>query len=117
MGNSVKFPAERKTTKLLDIIIEVGRTGNITPTAVLEPVRLAGTTVSRATLHNEDNIKEKDIRIGDMVLVQKLEISYLNSWSDKDARTGEEVVFEMPQKCPVCGEPTVRLEGEATVNV
>lgn len=54
-----KFPAERKTTKLLDIIIEVGRTGNITPTAVLEPVRLAGTTVSRATLHNEDNIKRK----------------------------------------------------------
>ena len=111
-----KFPAERKTTKLLDIIIEVGRTGNITPTAVLEPVRLAGTTVSRATLHNEDNIKEKDIRIGDMVLVQKAgDIIPQILGVDKDARTGEEVVFEMPQKCPVCGEPTVRLEGEAAV--
>ena len=101
---------------MLDIIIEVGRTGNITPTAVLEPVRLAGTTVSRATLHNEDNIKEKDIRIGDMVLVQKAgDIIPQILGVDKDARTGEEVVFEMPQKCPVCGEPTVRLEGEAAV--
>ena len=111
-----KFPAERKITKLVDIIIEVGRTGNITPTAILEPVRLAGTTVSRATLHNEDNIKEKDIRIGDMVIVQKagdiipqiLEVC-------KDSRTGEEVVFEMPSKCPACGEPTVRLDGEVAV--
>lgn len=111
-----KFPAERKTTKLLDIIIEVGRTGNITPTAVLEPVKLAGTTVSRATLHNEDNIKEKDIRIGDMVVVQKAgDIIPQVVEVDKEVRTGEEVVFEMPHKCPVCGESTVRLEGEAAV--
>lgn len=111
-----KFPAERKTTKLLDIIIEVGRTGNITPTAVLEPVKLAGTTVSRATLHNEDNIKEKDIRIGDMVVVQKAgDIIPQVVEVDKEARKGEEVIFEMPHQCPVCGEPTVRLEGEAAV--
>lgn len=111
-----KFPAERKTTKLLDIIIEVGRTGNITPTAVLEPVKLAGTTVSRATLHNEDNIKEKDIRIGDMVVVQKAgDIIPQVVEVDKEVRTGEEIIFEMPHKCPVCGESTVRLDGEAAV--
>ncbi|MEG0856421.1 MAG: NAD-dependent DNA ligase LigA [Terrisporobacter sp.] len=111
-----KFPAERKTTKLLDIIVEVGRTGNITPTAVLEPVRLAGTTVSRATLHNEDYIKEKDIRIGDTVLVQKAgDIIPQVVEVDKEDRTGEEVEFKMPHMCPVCGEPTVRLDGEAAV--
>ena len=111
-----KFPAERKTTKLLDIIVEVGRTGNITPTAVLEPVRLAGTTVSRATLHNQDYIKEKDIRIGDSVVVQKAgDIIPQVVQVDKESRTGEEVPFEMPDKCPVCGEPTVRLDGEAAV--
>ena len=111
-----KFPAERKTTRLLDIIVEVGRTGNITPTAVLEPVRLAGTTVSRATLHNEDYIKDKDIKINDMVVVQKAgDIIPQVVEVDKDARIGEEVTFEMPQMCPVCGEPTVRLEGEAAV--
>ena len=111
-----KFPAEKKKTKILDIIVEVGRTGTITPTAVLEPVRLAGTSVSRATLHNEDYIKEKDIKIGDTVLVQKegdiipqvLEVV-------KEERTGEEIPFNMPDKCPVCDEPTVRLEGEAAV--
>ena len=111
-----KFPAEKKKTKIIDIIVEVGRTGTITPTAVLEPVRLAGTSVSRATLHNEDYIKEKDIRINDTVLVQKagdiipqvLEVV-------KEERTGEEVEFNMPDKCPVCSEPTVRIEGEAAV--
>ncbi len=111
-----KFPAEKKKTKILDIIVEVGRTGNITPTAVLEAVRLAGTSVSRATLHNEDYIKEKDIRINDTVLVQKagdiipqvLEVV-------KEERTGEEIEFNMPNECPVCSEPTVRLEGEAAV--
>lgn len=111
-----KFPAERKKTKLLDIIVEVGRTGNITPTAVLEPVRLAGTTVSRATLHNQDYIKEKDIKINDMVVVQKAgDIIPQVVEVDKEARTGDEVDFKMPEICPVCGEPTVRLEGEAAV--
>ena len=111
-----KFPAEKKKTKIIDIIVEVGRTGTITPTAVLEPVRLAGTSVSRATLHNEDYIREKDIKINDTVIVQKagdiipqvLEVV-------KEERTGDEVDFNMPNICPVCSEPTVRLEGEAAV--
>ena len=111
-----KFPAEKKKTKIIDIIVEVGRTGTITPTAILEPVRLAGTSVSRATLHNEDYIKEKDIRINDTVLVQKagdiipqvLEVV-------KEERKGDEIEFNMPHRCPVCSEPTVRIEGEAAV--
>ena len=111
-----KFPAEKKKTKILDIIVEVGRTGTITPTAVLEPVRLAGTSVSRATLHNEDYIKDKDIMINDTVIVQKagdiipqvLEVV-------KSDRTGEEIPFNMPDVCPVCSEPTVRLDGEVAV--
>ncbi|RDY24455.1 NAD-dependent DNA ligase LigA [Romboutsia maritimum] len=111
-----KFPAEKKKTKILDIVVEVGRTGTITPTAILEPVRLAGTTVSRATLHNEDYIKQKDIRINDIVLVQKagdiipqvLEVI-------KEERSGEESEFNMPNRCPVCLEPTLRIEGEAAV--
>ncbi|WP_296646458.1 NAD-dependent DNA ligase LigA [Romboutsia sp. 13368] len=111
-----KFPAEKKKTKIVDIIVEVGRTGTITPTAVLEPVRLAGTSVSRATLHNEDYIREKDIKINDTVIVQKagdiipqvLEVV-------KEERTGDEIEFNMPNNCPVCSEPTVRLEGESAV--
>lgn len=111
-----KFPAEKKKTKLLDIIVEVGRTGNITPTAILSPVRLAGTNVSRATLHNEDYIKQKDIKIGDTVLVQKagdiipqvLEVI-------KEERTGYEIEFNMPNTCPSCGEKTVRIEGESAL--
>ena len=111
-----KFPAEKKKTKIIDIIVEVGRTGTITPTAVLEPVRLAGTSVSRATLHNEDYIREKDIKINDTVIVQKagdiipqvLEVV-------KEERNGDEVDFNMPNICPVCSEPTVRLEGESAV--
>ncbi|GAA0092185.1 NAD-dependent DNA ligase LigA [Paraclostridium bifermentans] len=111
-----KFPAEQKKTKLIDIIVEVGRTGTITPTAILEPVRLAGTTVSRATLHNEDYINEKDIKIGDTVLVQKAgDIIPQVVQVVKDARDGNEIEFKFPDKCPVCSEPTVRLEGEAAV--
>ncbi len=111
-----KFPAERKKTKIIDIIVEVGRTGNITPTAVLEPVRLAGTSVSRATLHNEDYIKEKDIKINDTVLVQKAgDIIPQVIEVIKEERSGEEIEFEMPKECPVCCEPTVRLDGEAAV--
>lgn len=111
-----KFPAEKKKTKILDIIVEVGRTGTITPTAVLEPVRLAGTSVSRATLHNEDYIREKDIRINDTVLVQKAgDIIPQVIEVVKEERNGNEIEFNMPDKCPVCSEPTVRLEGEAAV--
>lgn len=111
-----KFPAEQKKTKILDIIVEVGRTGTITPTAVLEPVRLAGTSVSRATLHNEDYIREKDIKINDTVLVQKAgDIIPQVVEVIKEERTGDEIDFEMPKKCPVCFEPTVRLEGESAV--
>ncbi|MGL5558464.1 MAG: NAD-dependent DNA ligase LigA [Paraclostridium dentum] len=111
-----KFPAEQKKTKLIDIIVEVGRTGTITPTSILEPVRLAGTTVSRATLHNEDYINEKDIKIGDTVLVQKAgDIIPQVVQVVKDDRDGNEIEFKFPDKCPVCSEPTVRLEGEAAV--
>ncbi|MBQ8546063.1 MAG: NAD-dependent DNA ligase LigA [Clostridia bacterium] len=99
-----KFPPEQKKTKLLDIVIQVGRTGVLTPNAVLEPVRLAGTSVSRATLHNIDIIKEKDIRIGDTVIVQKAgDIIPEVVGSVKEARTGEELPYNMPDKCPSCG--------------
>lgn len=115
-ATAFKFPAEKKKTKLKDIEVEVGRTGTITPTAILEPVRLAGTTVARATLHNEDYINERDIRIGDMVIVQKAgEIIPQVVEVSKEDRTGEEKIFTMPTTCPVCGEETVRIEGESAV--
>ena len=109
-----KYPAEKKQTKIVDIWVNVGRTGVLTPNAVLEPVRLAGTTVGRATLHNMDYIEEKDIRIGDTVIVQKagdiipevVEVVF-------EKRTGEEKMFAMPDACPVCGSKVVREEGEA----
>ncbi len=115
-ATAYKFPAERKKTRLKDIEVEVGRTGTITPTAILEAVRLAGTVVSRASLHNEDYIAEKDIRIGDMVIVQKAgEIIPQVVEVSLEDRKGDEKIFEMPKNCPVCGEETVRLEGEAAV--
>lgn len=108
-----KFPPERKPTKLTDIIVQVGRTGVITPNAVLEPVRLAGTTVSRATLHNIDFIRERDIMIGDTVLVQKAgDIIPEIVMVDKSKRTGDERPFVMPALCPSCSEPITR-EDEA----
>ncbi|HAZ36305.1 MAG TPA: DNA ligase (NAD(+)) LigA, partial [Clostridiaceae bacterium] len=111
-----KFPAERKVTKLVDIVLQVGRTGAITPTAVLEPVRIAGSVVSRATLHNEDYIKDKDIMIGDTVIIQKAgEIIPEVVEVVKEKRNGSEVVFNMPSKCPVCGADAVREEGEAAL--
>jgi len=112
-----KFPPEQKPTKLEDIIIAVGRTGVLTPTAVLAPVRLAGTTVSRATLHNEDFILEKDIRIGDVVTVQKAgDIIPEVVSSHPELRAGGERIFRMPAVCPSCGEPVMRDgdEGAAT---
>ncbi len=111
-----KFPAERQQSRLLDIILQVGRTGVITPNAVLEPVRIAGSTVSRATLHNEDNIRFKDIRIGDVVVIQKAgDIIPEVVEVVKEKRDGTERVFAMPKVCPACGEPLFREEGEAAV--
>lgn len=109
-----KYPAERKKTKVLDIIVQVGRTGALTPTAILEPVPISGSVVSRATLHNEDYIKEKDIRIGDTVIIQKAgEIIPEVVEVVKEERTGQEREFVMPDRCPVCGALAVRLPGEA----
>ncbi len=111
-----KFPAEEKKTKLLSITVQVGRTGVLTPTANLEPVRLAGTTVMRATLHNEDYIKEKDIRVGDMVYVRKAgDIIPEVVRVETEDRTKDAVPFEMPKTCPECGFPVVREESEAAV--
>ena len=109
-----KFPPEQKETTLLDIALQIGRTGAVTPNAVLETVSIAGSRVSRATLHNIDYIREKDIRIGDRVLVQKAgDIIPEILRVIKDKRTGDERIFEMPDKCPVCGAPLYREEGEA----
>lgn len=109
-----KYPPEKKETKLLDIAFQVGRTGAITPVAILEPVVVAGSKISKTTLHNEDFIKERDIRVGDTVFIQKAgdvipEVVGVN----KKKRSGEEVEFEMPTTCPICGAQAVREEGEA----
>ena len=104
-----KYPPETKTTKLLDITVAVGRTGVLTPTAVLEPVRLAGSTVSRATLHNINYIEEKDIRIGDTVAVRKAgDIIPEIAESIKSARDGSEKIFSMPTHCPSCNHEVVQ---------
>ncbi|MBQ4088042.1 MAG: NAD-dependent DNA ligase LigA [Clostridia bacterium] len=109
-----KYPAETKKTKLLDIIIQVGRTGKITPNAVLTPVRVAGSVVSRATLHNLDFINERDVLIGDNVYVRKAgDIIPEIVGSEPKDRTGNEMPFVMPESCPECGAPIVRIEGEA----
>lgn len=111
-----KFPAEQQKTKLLDIVLQVGRTGTVTPNAVLEPVRIAGSTVSRATLHNIDNIKSKDIRIGDTVVIEKAgDIIPAVVKVIKEDRRGSETEFNMPDTCPVCGAKLFREEGEAAV--
>jgi DNA ligase (NAD+) len=111
-----KFPAEEVVTTLLDIELSVGRTGVITPTAILEPVKVAGTTVQRASLHNEDLIREKDIKIGDKVVVKKagdIIPEVVNVLADQ--RTGEEADFYMPTHCPECESELVRLEGEVAL--
>ena len=123
LGNTVKiprwaiaykFPPEQAETKVLSISVSLGRTGVLTPAADLKPVRLAGTTVKRATLHNEDYIRDKDIRVGDTVIIQKAgEIIPEVVRSLPDKRTGSEVVFSMPHVCPACGSDVVRREGEA----
>lgn len=111
-----KFPAEEVVTKLIDITLNVGRTGVITPTAELEPVKVAGTTVKRASLHNEDLIREKDIKIGDMVVVKKagdIIPEVVNVIAEN--RTGEEQDFQMPTHCPECESELVRIEGEVAL--
>ena len=109
-----KFPPEQAETIVEDIILQVGRTGVLTPTAVLTPVRLSGSTISRATLHNEDFIKEKDIRIGDHVVINKAgEIIPEVLWVVFEKRTGKEKEFTMPASCPECDWPVVRRENEA----
>lgn len=109
-----KFPPERATTRIEDIEVGVGRTGALTPVALLEPVEIKGATISRASLHNQDEIDEKDIRIGDHVIIQRagdVIPEVIKPITDK--RTGEEEKFRLPDNCPVCGEPVKRPEGEA----
>ena len=104
-----KYPPEQKETRLNDIIVQVGRTGRITPMAVLEPVRLAGTTVGRATLHNQDYIDKLDVRIGDRVLVQKAgDIIPAVISVRHDLRTAELPAYRLPERCPICGAPAER---------
>ncbi len=104
-----KYEAERVETRLHDILIQVGRTGTLTPVAALEPVLVSGSMVSRATLHNEDEIKRKDIRIGDLVVIEKAgEVIPAIVGVKTEARTGTERRFSMPPNCPVCGEPVRR---------
>jgi len=109
-----KFPAEQATTKILDIHVQVGRTGILTPVAILSPVKVAGSTISRATLHNEDEMARKDTRVGDTVIIQKAgdvipEVVQVLT----DLRTGHENPFTFPNKCPVCGSHVERIEGES----
>lgn len=110
---SFKFPARQATTKIKDIIVQVGRTGALTPVAILEPVKLSGITISRSTLHNEEEIKRKDIRIGDIVLIERSGdviprvVSVM-----KEKRAGREVKFTFPKTCPVCHSKTFKPEGE-----
>lgn len=109
-----KYPPEEARTRVVEIKISVGRTGVLTPVAILEPVRLAGTQVSRAGLHNADEIARKDIRVGDVVIVRKAaEIIPEVVGVDTEARTGNEEVFAMPETCPACGSTVVRLPEEA----
>ncbi len=109
-----KFPAQQETTVVRNIVVNVGRTGALTPVALLEPVEVGGATVSRATLHNEDELKKKDVRIGDTVVVQRAgDVIPEVVAVVKSKRTGKERLFVMPDHCPVCGATTVRLEGEA----
>ncbi|HDS44611.1 MAG TPA: NAD-dependent DNA ligase LigA [Methanomicrobia archaeon] len=104
-----KFPAREEFTRVNDIIVQVGRTGALTPVAILEPVQIAGVTVSRATLHNEDELRRKDVRIGDTVVVERAGdvipevVSVITS-----KRTGKEQAFQMPQNCPVCGSDVIK---------
>ncbi|MCG7337408.1 NAD-dependent DNA ligase LigA [Sporosarcina sp. ACRSM] len=115
-ATAFKFPAEEVLTKLLDIELSVGRTGVVTPTAILEPVRVAGSTVGRASLHNEDLIKEKDVRIGDTVIIRKAgDIIPEVVGPLIEQRTGDEQPFDMPDNCPECDSELIRIEGEVAL--
>lgn len=109
-----KYPPKQRTTKLVDIQVQVGRTGALTPVAVLEPVQIGGVTVTHATLHNEDEVARKDLRIGDYVLIERAgEVIPQVVKPIVDKRKGNERSFKMPSKCPVCGSDAVREEDEA----
>ena len=111
---SFKFPARQATTRLRDIVLQVGRTGALTPVAELEPVKLSGITIGRATLHNEDEIRRKDIRIGDFVLIERSgDVIPKVVGPMKERRTGNETVFAWPDRCPVCRSRIHREEDEA----
>lgn len=112
-ATAFKFPAEQVVTQVREIFVRVGRTGVLTPTAILDPVQVAGVTVSRATLHNEDMIQQKDVRVGDYVVIQRAgdvipEVVRVLP----ERRIGEEEAFQMPERCPVCGGKVLRQEGE-----
>lgn len=112
-ATAYKFPPEQKKTTILDIEVQVGRTGVLTPTAILEPVLISGSTVARATLHNQDNIDAKDIRIGDQVIIQKAgEIIPEVVRVIKEERSGDEQIYHIPLLCPECGTRAIREEGE-----
>ncbi|MDE2779165.1 MAG: NAD-dependent DNA ligase LigA [Chloroflexota bacterium] len=113
-ATAYKFPAERAVTRLLEIGINVGRTGSLNPFAVLEPVIVSGATVQHASLHNEEDIRRKDIRVGDWVTVERAgDVIPQVVGPILDRRTGDEAEFSMPEICPVCGTGVVKLEGEA----
>ena len=113
---SYKFPAEQAVTKVKDIVLSVGRTGTVTPIALLDPVKLSGSTVSRSTLHNQDEIKRKDIRIGDYVIVEKGgEVIPKVVKVVTEKRTGKEKKLKMPENCPVCGSELVQSKDEVAI--
>ena len=113
-ATAYKFPAEEVVTRLIDIIFTVGRTGKITPNAVLEPVRVAGSTISKATLHNEDNVTYKDIRVGDHVIIRKAgDVIPEVVKPLKERRNGEEKLFVMTETCPICNTKIIRKDTEA----
>lgn len=113
-ATAYKYPPERQETELIDIVLQVGRTGAVTPNAVFKPVRVAGSLVSRATLHNIDFIHSKDIRIGDHIIIQKAgDVIPEVVEVIKDKRKADAAKYEMPDDCPVCGEPLERIDDEA----
>src|SRR5699024_10695113 len=115
-ATAYKFPAEEAVTTLTDIELSVGRTGVVTPTAVLEPVLIDGSTVQRATLHNADMIEELDVRIGDTVVLKKAgDIIPKIVRVVEEMRTGSEEPYTMPSNCPACGEELVHLEEEVAL--